>query len=76
MLPERESMDAVAQVIPFRPCRSGPAGPDQKANMFGNAEAYERYMGRSSRLVAPLLVDFTTLPERAGARRRKGVYGE
>jgi SAM-dependent methyltransferase len=32
--------------------------------MFGNAEAYERFMGRWSRLVAPLLVDFTSLPER------------
>ena len=32
--------------------------------MFGNAEAYERFMGRWSRLVAPLLVDFTDLPDR------------
>ena len=27
--------------------------------MFGDAEAYERFMGRWSRLLAPLLVDFT-----------------
>jgi ubiquinone/menaquinone biosynthesis C-methylase UbiE len=27
--------------------------------MFGDAEFYERFMGRWSRLVAPLLVDFT-----------------
>src|SRR5438874_4489713 len=32
--------------------------------MFGDAEAYERFMGRWSRLVAPRLVDFTGLPER------------
>jgi ubiquinone/menaquinone biosynthesis C-methylase UbiE len=32
--------------------------------MFGDAEAYERFMGRWSRLVAPRLVDFTDLPER------------
>jgi SAM-dependent methyltransferase len=32
--------------------------------MFGNAEAYERFMGRWSSLVAPRLVDFTGLPER------------
>src|SRR5262245_39432471 len=32
--------------------------------MFGNAEAYERFMGRWSRLVAPRLVDFTDLPDR------------
>jgi SAM-dependent methyltransferase len=32
--------------------------------MFGNAEAYERFMGRWSRLVAPRLVDFAGLPER------------
>lgn len=31
--------------------------------MFGNAEAYERFMGRWSRLVAPLLVDFSDLPD-------------
>ena len=32
--------------------------------MFGNAEAYEQFMGRWSRIVAPLLVDFTDLPDR------------
>ena len=32
--------------------------------MFGDAEAYERFMGRWSRLVAPRLVEFTGLPER------------
>lgn len=31
--------------------------------MFGNAEAYERFMGRWSRLVAPLLVEFTNVPD-------------
>ena len=31
--------------------------------MFGDAEKYERFMGRWSRLVAPLLVDFTGLPD-------------
>jgi SAM-dependent methyltransferase len=37
-------------------------GQEQKPNMFGDAEAYERFMGRWSRLVAPRLVDFTGLP--------------
>jgi hypothetical protein len=32
--------------------------------MFGNAEAYERFMGRWSSLVSPLLVDFANLPAR------------
>jgi SAM-dependent methyltransferase len=32
--------------------------------MFGDAEAYERFMGRWSRLVARPFVDFTDLPER------------
>lgn len=32
--------------------------------MFSNAEAYERFMGRWSRLVAPLLVDFADVPDR------------
>lgn len=31
--------------------------------MFGDAEAYERFMGRWSRLVAPLFVDFTDAPD-------------
>lgn len=37
---------------------------DQPPGMFGDAEAYERFMGRWSRLVAPRLVDFSGLPER------------
>jgi SAM-dependent methyltransferase len=31
--------------------------------MFGNAEAYDRFMGRWSRLVAPLLTDFGSVPD-------------
>jgi SAM-dependent methyltransferase len=31
--------------------------------MFGDAEAYERFMGRWSRVLAPLLVDFTDVPD-------------
>ena len=37
---------------------------DNQPKMFGDAEAYERFMGRWSRIVAPRLVDFTDLPER------------
>jgi SAM-dependent methyltransferase len=37
-------------------------GQKQDPNMFANAEAYEQFMGRWSRLVAPLLVDFTGVP--------------
>ena len=43
--------------LPVIPSRA--AAPD----MFGNAENYERFMGRWSRLVAPRLVDFTKVPE-------------
>ena len=32
--------------------------------MFAEAEAYERFMGRWSRLVAPKLIDFTGVPDR------------
>lgn len=39
-------------------------GQDRQPHMFGDAEAYERFMGRWSRLVAPRLVEFTALPER------------
>lgn len=38
-------------------------GQDRKTNMFSDAEAYEQFMGRWSRLLAPLLVDFTGVPE-------------
>jgi len=31
--------------------------------MFGDADAYERFMGRWSRLVAPLLVDFASIDD-------------
>jgi len=41
-------------------------GENRKPNIFGDAEAYERFMGRWSRLLAPLLVDFTGAPD--GAR--------
>jgi SAM-dependent methyltransferase len=38
-------------------------GQDTDGKMFGNAEAYERFMGRWSRLVAPLMVEFAGVPE-------------
>ena len=34
----------------------------QRPKMFRNAESYERFMGGWSRLVAPLLVDFASVP--------------
>src|SRR5690242_14442316 len=36
---------------------------DKTQSMFGDAEAYERFMGRWSRLLAPLLADFTGIPD-------------
>lgn len=39
-------------------------GQDRQPKMFGDAEAYERFMGRWSRLVASPFVDFTGLPAR------------
>lgn len=39
-------------------------GQDKPSGMFADAEAYERFMGRWSRLVAPQLVDFTGVPDR------------
>jgi SAM-dependent methyltransferase len=35
--------------------------------MFADAEAYERFMGRWSRLLAPMLVEFAGIPERGRA---------
>jgi hypothetical protein len=31
--------------------------------MFGDAEAYDRFMGRWSRLLAPLFVDFSEMQD-------------
>lgn len=36
---------------------------EKKTNMFGDAEAYERFMGRWSRPVAPLLVEFAGIDD-------------
>jgi SAM-dependent methyltransferase len=38
-------------------------GQEKRPGMFADAEAYERFMGRWSRLVAPQLVDFTGVPD-------------
>ncbi len=45
--------------LPVRALR----GQDRNPTMFGDAEKYERFMGRWSKLVAPLLVDFTGPPD-------------
>jgi SAM-dependent methyltransferase len=37
-------------------------GQERKPGMFADAEAYERFMGRWSRMVAPQLADFAGLP--------------
>ena len=39
-------------------------GQKKTDNMFGNAQAYETFMGRWSRQLAPLLVDFAALPDK------------
>lgn len=36
---------------------------DQAPAMFADAKAYEQFMGRWSRLLAPQLIDFTSLPD-------------
>ncbi|HEX8985933.1 MAG TPA: class I SAM-dependent methyltransferase, partial [Bryobacteraceae bacterium] len=48
----------LAPVVPLR------KGQARQPTMFGDAEAYEGFMGRWSRLAAPRFVDFTGLPER------------
>jgi SAM-dependent methyltransferase len=64
-------------------------GQQKSGTMFGNAQAYERFMGRWSRQLAPLLVDFAVLPDKGHvldigsgtgalafevAKRRTGVH--
>ena len=39
-------------------------GQNERPDMFADAEAYVRFMGRWSRLVAAPLVDFTDVPDR------------
>ena len=41
----------------------GLRGQEKSPEMFGDAEAYERFMGRWSRLAAPLLVEFAQIPD-------------
>jgi SAM-dependent methyltransferase len=36
---------------------------EKAATMFGNARAYDRFMGRWSRQIAPLLIDFALVPD-------------
>jgi SAM-dependent methyltransferase len=38
-------------------------GQEKGAAMFGDAEAYDRFMGRWSRLLAPLLLEFADIPD-------------
>jgi ubiquinone/menaquinone biosynthesis C-methylase UbiE len=42
-----------------------PGGQQAQSNMFADAKAYERFMGRWSRLIAPALVDFAEIPDSA-----------
>ncbi len=49
------------------PAAAALAAQEQKGSMFADAEAYERFMGRWSRLVAPLLVEFAGVPARGAA---------
>jgi SAM-dependent methyltransferase len=44
-------------------CGIGLLGAQPRSSMFADAQAYERFMGRWSRLLAPLLIDFARLPE-------------
>jgi len=55
MISRRELFGALAAPIFIR--------QEKKTNMFGDAEAYERFMGRWSRLVAPLLVEFAGIKD-------------
>jgi SAM-dependent methyltransferase len=43
---------------------AGPVLRGQSRHMFADAHGYERFMGRWSRLAAPLLIGFARLPER------------
>ena len=46
-------------LLPFSALR----GQGKNTTMFGDAEAYDRYMGRWSRMVAPLLLEFADIPD-------------
>jgi len=53
MLSRRQFLGALSVPLLF--------SQDKKLNMFGDAVAYEQFMGRWSRLVAPLLVEFADI---------------
>jgi SAM-dependent methyltransferase len=55
MLSRRE----LAAMLALRAVR----GQEKDAAMFGDAEAYDRFMGRWSRLLAPLLLEFADIPD-------------
>ena len=55
MLPRRTILTGAAVLVL--------TGQNRPAKMFADAEAYERFMGRWSRLVAPRLVEFAGLPD-------------
>ena len=48
-------------ILPFIPV--GQAPPRDQNAMFADAVAYERFMGRWSRLVAPLLIEFAQIKD-------------
>jgi SAM-dependent methyltransferase len=54
---------AVLALCAFAACAPRAASPSQ-SNMFSEAEAYERFMGRWSRLLAPPFVSFAEIQDR------------
>jgi SAM-dependent methyltransferase len=55
MMSRRAALASTAGLLMF--------GQERRPQMFSNAEAYERFMGRWSRLLAPRLADFGAVPE-------------
>jgi SAM-dependent methyltransferase len=51
------------RVVLLAPVVAWLRGQERQGKMFGDAEAYERFMGRWSRLVAPRFAAFAALPE-------------
>jgi SAM-dependent methyltransferase len=59
--PRKLHSSDLTQRRPCGSCLAALPSQDRRIKMFGNAEAYDRFMGRWSRLLAPLLVDFSQM---------------
>ena len=69
MIPKGAFARRARCALPFGAMQRGPSMPTGQPNLWGASDAYEQWMGRWSRKVAPLFIDWIDAPrpERAGS---------